>query len=55
MKLNTIFVFLLSIFGTGLFAQKNNDDKLALQYLEQKEYEKANVYLEKLYDKSPDQ
>ena len=37
------------------FSQKNTtDDKLALQYYEQKEYEKANVYLEKLYDQSPD-
>lgn len=37
------------------FAQKNNDDKLAIQYLDQKEYEKAVVYLEKLFDKNPDQ
>jgi tetratricopeptide (TPR) repeat protein len=29
-------------------------DKLALQYYEQKEYEKANVYFEKLYDKNAD-
>lgn len=29
-------------------------DKLALQYYEQKEYEKANVYFEKLYDNNAD-
>jgi tetratricopeptide (TPR) repeat protein len=38
------------------FAQKqnNNADKLAMQYLEQKEYEKANVYLENLFDANPE-
>jgi len=38
------------------FSQRptNNFDKLALQYFEQKEYEKANVYFEDLYDKNPD-
>lgn len=49
------FIFLLLLLsGLSVHAQKNNDDKLALQFLEEKEYEKANVYLEKLYDKSPD-
>jgi tetratricopeptide (TPR) repeat protein len=32
---------------------QNTNDKLALQYFEQKEYEKANVYFEDLYDKNP--
>lgn len=41
--------------GFNSFSQKNNDDKLALQYLDNKEFEKANVYLEKLYDKAPEQ
>jgi tetratricopeptide (TPR) repeat protein len=50
-----ILLFILTFSGLQLFPQKNNDDKLALQYLETKEYEKANVYLEKLYDKFPDQ
>ncbi len=38
------------------FAQKptNNADKLALQYYEQKEYEKANAYFEDLYDANPE-
>ncbi len=35
-------------------AQKNTDDKLAMQFYEQKEYEKAAVYFDKLYDKTPD-
>lgn len=45
---------LLLFVSTNIFAQKNTDDKLALQYLDKKEYEKANVYLEKLYDRAPD-
>lgn len=38
------------------YAQKPgaNHDKLALQFFEQKEYEKANTYFEQLYDKNPD-
>ncbi len=31
----------------------NNKEALAVQFFEQKEYEKANVYLEELYDKNP--
>ncbi len=47
-------IFLISFNTT--FSQKptNNFDKLALQYFEQKEYDKANVYFEDLYDKNPD-
>lgn len=33
--------------------QNNNGEKLAYQYYEQKEYEKANVYFEDLFDKNP--
>ncbi len=51
---NRLFLLLI-FFGINSFSQKNQDDKLALQYLEQKEYDKANVYLEKLYDKASDQ
>ncbi len=47
-------IILLLLGGLQAHAQKNNDDKLAIQFLEQKEYEKANVYFEKLYDKNPD-
>lgn len=35
-------------------AQKTTDDKLAMQYYEQKQFDKAVVYFEKLYDKLPD-
>ena len=39
-----------------VFIQKPgiNTDKLALQYFEQKEFEKANVYFEELYNKNPE-
>lgn len=50
-----ILFFTLILISFNSFSQKNNDDKLALQYLDNKEYEKANVYLEKLYDKAPEQ
>jgi tetratricopeptide (TPR) repeat protein len=50
-----LLLCVLSMLGLQLFSQKNNDDKLALQYLDAKEFEKANVYLEKLYDRAPDQ
>lgn len=38
------------------FAQQKpgNDEQLAIQYYEQKDYEKAAVYFDKLYDKNPD-
>lgn len=54
-KRNTLLLLLLTFFCAPSFAQKSNDDKLALQYLDQKEYDKANVYLEKLFDKAPEQ
>ncbi len=52
---HTLFILLILFFSTNIFSQKNNDDKLALQYLDQKEYEKANTYLDKLFDKAPEQ
>ena len=39
---------------TVIIAQKNNDDKLAMQFYERKEYDKAVVYFDKLYDRNPD-
>ncbi|MDO8999534.1 MAG: tetratricopeptide repeat protein [Bacteroidota bacterium] len=49
-----IFIFLF--IQVNAYAQKptNNADKLALQYFELKEYEKANEYFEDLYDKNPE-
>ena len=57
-KYSALF-FLTALFlicFNSAFSQKptNNFDKLALQYFEQKEYEKANVYFEDLYDKNTD-
>ncbi len=50
------FSALVLFFASTSFAQRptNNYDKLALQYFDQKEFEKANVYFEDLYDKNPD-
>lgn len=39
---------------TVVKAQKITDDKLAMQYYEQKQFDKAVVYFNKLYDKLPD-
>lgn len=60
MKLYTKIALFLCLFVNLLhqpgFAQKQtlNSDKLAMQYFDQKEYEKANTYFEELYDKNPD-
>lgn len=35
-------------------AQKNTDEKLAMQYYEQKDFAKALAYFDKLFDKNPD-
>jgi tetratricopeptide (TPR) repeat protein len=65
-KLYTAFFFVLLLCQVKLNAQieisapaatpkqNNSADKLALQYFEQKEFEKANVYFEDLYNKAPD-
>ncbi len=52
---SVFFITCLMCFNK-LYCQKptNNYDKLALQYFDQKEYEKANVYFDELYDKTPD-
>lgn len=44
-------------FSSLAFAQRGGqmDAQLALQYFEQKEFEKANIYFENLYDKAPNQ
>lgn len=49
--------FVISLFiGLSLHvqAQKNVDDKLAMQYYEQKDYAKAIDYFDRLYDKNAD-
>jgi tetratricopeptide (TPR) repeat protein len=51
------FAFVAVVFlQSNLLAQKptNNHDKLALQYFELKDYEKANEYFADLYDNNPE-
>lgn len=59
-----VFVLSLSLFCVQLTVsaqvqvgmqqpKQNGPDKLAMQYYEQKEYEKANSYFEDLFDKNP--
>ncbi len=49
----TFCLYFLILFAPT-FAQKNNDEQLAMQYYERKEFDKAVVYFDKLYDKVPD-
>jgi len=55
-RVKHIFLFILALpFIISAQRQNNHaDDKLALQYYEQKEYEKANLYFEDMFDRSPD-
>jgi tetratricopeptide (TPR) repeat protein len=48
-----IIILLLPTFSI-VKAQKSFDDKLAIQYYDQKQFDKAIVYFEKLYDKLPE-
>jgi tetratricopeptide (TPR) repeat protein len=62
-KILLVFVVTIFFLREDCFAQiqitmpeqkkPSTADQLAMQYFEQKEYEKANVYFEDLYDKSP--
>lgn len=49
------FCIVFALAGLHTHAQKSgaNTDKLALQHFEQKEFDKANVYFEDLFDKNP--
>lgn len=48
-------LFLFAFAFKNSFSQKaHNAEKLALQYYEQKEYEKANVYFENMFEENPD-
>jgi tetratricopeptide (TPR) repeat protein len=51
-KISAILFFILCYFIAP--AQRNNDEQLAMQYYERKEFDKAVVYFDKLYDKNPD-
>ena len=51
------FMLIVAICGNKIFAQPlkiQNELKLALQYVEQREYEKANISFDKIYDDAPD-
>ncbi|HEY1038939.1 MAG TPA: tetratricopeptide repeat protein [Bacteroidia bacterium] len=50
-----VFVLFLLFGGAAAMAQtpKNTDEQLALQFYSNKEYDKAVIYYEKLYDKNP--
>lgn len=52
-QLLLICIFLLALLSS-VVAQKNMDEKLAMQFYEQKQYEKAAAYFDNLYDKNPD-
>lgn len=56
MKQARYIIILLVLWAGASFGQQKpgNDEQLALQYYEQKDYEKAAVYFDKLYDKNPD-
>ncbi len=49
-----ITAFFILLCGISFSQKPGSDDKLAVQYFEQKEYEKANVYFDKLYDQNPE-
>lgn len=48
------YILLFLLISAQASAQKNNDEALAIQFFERKEYDKAADYFEKLYDKTPD-
>lgn len=49
-----VFILYLLVFSSSLVAQPaSTNDQLALQYYNDREYDKAIVYYEKLYDKNP--
>lgn len=52
-KILAALVFSFSIFfSVNCFAQNNNDAELAVQYMQDGEYEKASYHFEKLYNKT---
>jgi len=47
-----ILIFILSFSAQAMKAQRNTDQKLAIQYYNNQEYDKAVIYYEKLFNKS---
>ena len=54
MRCIPLMLCLLCLTSGLSYAQKNNDEQLAQQFYERKEFDKAVVYFDKLYDKLPD-
>jgi tetratricopeptide (TPR) repeat protein len=54
MRLTLCFLLFFFLSPGFAWSQRQHADKLAIQHLEQKEYDKANVYLEELYENNPD-
>lgn len=55
-RYNHTFLLLIIVFSCfNVFSQREQtQERLAIQYLSEKEFEKANVYLEMLYERQPD-
>src|ERR1700749_559091 len=49
-----LLALLLPVAGFSQRERSNNEDRLALQYFEQKEFDKANLYFDELYDQNPE-
>lgn len=47
-----LLFFIVSFSGSKIVAQKNSDSQLAAQYYGDKEYEKAVIYYQKLFDRT---
>lgn len=45
-------LILLLFISVSAFCQKNTDEQLATQFFQNKEYDKASIYFEKLYDRN---
>ena len=50
----TFLLLFITIFSLNIFAQKDSDERLAIQYYQNKEYEKAAELFKKCYDKKSD-
>ena len=49
-----VLLLFITIFSLNIFAQKDSDERLAIQYYQNKEYEKAAELFKKCYDKKSD-
>jgi len=53
--MNRLFLFIISIFSVFfVFAQRSQDEQLAVQFYQQGEYEKAKAIFKTIFDKKPD-